>query len=171
MTQGKAQRKAQPKRWSIFPSKHESVSRLVSEAAPRFTFHDIDEDLKSIQTYDTSIMGRFRCYNPSCDTNGWSSKQIAITIRMYPGERYNARVYHQRCAACEMLSKPVLDNSYAERVAYRLQKWCGIEQEQPEFSRESKGPHEKNFCEGCKAGHCSEGRRIDGIVDKFSTSR
>ena len=67
-----------------------------------------------------------------------------------------------------MLSRPILDDSYAERVAYRLKKWCGVELERPEFSGQSKGPHEKKFCEGCKAGHCSEGRQIDGLVHEFS---
>jgi hypothetical protein len=55
-----------------------------------------------------------------------------------------------------LLSKPILDDSYVERVAYRLKKWCGVELERPEF------------CEGCKAGHCGEGRRIDGLVHEFA---
>lgn len=66
-----------------------------------------------------------------------------------------------------MLSSPILDDSYAERVAYRLKKWCGVELERPKFSGQSKGPHEEEFCEGCKAGHCGGGQ-IDGLVDRFS---
>jgi hypothetical protein len=97
--------------------------------------------------------------------------RIAITIRMYRGERYNTRVYHQRCKACNSLSRPILDDSYAKRVAYRLKKWCGVELERPEFSGQSKGPHEAKFCEGCKAGHCGEGRRIDDLVRGVLTSR
>merc|ERR1712093_619787 len=98
----------------------------------------------------------------------WSSKKITITIRMYSGQRYNARVYHQRCRACQALSRPVLDDSYADRVAYRLLKWCGVEQEIPEFAGESKGPHQQELCEGCKAGHCGESSRFDGLLGQFS---
>lgn len=147
---------------------HDNVSRLLEVDGLHFTFHDLDEDANSIQTHDTSIMGKFRCRNQKCCSSGWPSKKIAITIRMYQDERYNARVYHQRCKMCNLASKPILDDSYAERVAYRLKKWCGVELEPPEFSGESKGPHEKAYCEGCKAGHCSEGRRIDGLVHGFS---
>jgi hypothetical protein len=86
---------------------------------------------------------------------------------MYGGERYNARVYHQRCMVCNFLSRLILDDSYAERVAYRLKKWCRVELELPEFSGESKGPHAKEFCEDCKAGHCSEDRWIDELVRYF----
>ncbi|RDL31903.1 Uncharacterized protein BP5553_09305 [Venustampulla echinocandica] len=168
MTRPKPQRKPQQPKWSMFPLMHDNVAFLLEVEDLHFTFHDLDEDIGSIQTYDTSIMGRFNCRNKRCESNGWSSMRIAITIRMYPGEQYNARVYHQRCIACNLLSKPILDDSYAERVAYRLKKWCGVELELPEFSGQSKGPHAKEFCEGCKAGHCSEGRRIDGLVAALS---
>lgn len=67
-----------------------------------------------------------------------------------------------------MISKPILDDSYAERIAYRLRKWSGIELEPPGFSGQSKGPHEKKFCEGCKSGHCPEAGSIDGLVYGFS---
>jgi len=168
MTQRKAQSKKQQPSWSMFPLMHENVSRLLEDEDLHFTFHDIDEDIDSIQTYDANIMGRFRCRNPKCRSNGWPSMRIAITIRMYEGERYNARVYHQRCKMCNMLSKPTLDDSYAERVAYRLKKWRGIEQELPPFSDKSRGPHEEEFCEGCKAGHCTAGGGIDGLISGFS---
>jgi hypothetical protein len=58
---------------------------------------------------------------------------------------------------------------YVERVAYRLKKWCGVAQERTQFSGKSKGPHQEKFCEGCKARHCSEGRGMDRIVQKFSS--
>jgi hypothetical protein len=101
-------------------------------------------------------MGQFTCHNPACTSRGWQSKQIAITIRMYPGEQYNARVYHQRCEACGTVSEPQLDDSYAERVAYRIKIWCGVQMEAPPYSGESKGPHKSDLCEGCKHGHCSK---------------
>ncbi len=152
----------------MFPLLHDGVSRLLEDEGLHFTFYDLDEDTNSIEIYDTAIMGRFHCYNRKCSSKGWSSKQIPITIRMYPAERYNARVYYQRCQACNMLSKPRLDDSYAERVAYRLMKWSGVDLEPPEFSGKCRGPHKSAFCEGCKAGHCSEGRRDDGLLGQFS---
>ena len=162
-------RNIQRPRWSMFPSMHDNVSHLLEVEGLHFRFHTLDEDIGSMQTYDTSIMGRFLCRNRSCQSEGWGSMRVAITIRMYQGERYNARVYHQRCQSCKCLSEPILDDSYAERVAYRLKKWCGVEQERPQFSGKGKGPHKEKFCEGCKVGHCSEGRGIDGIVQELSS--
>ncbi|GAW18979.1 hypothetical protein ANO14919_084630 [Xylariales sp. No.14919] len=141
---------------SMHPSKHFEVSQLLEEDNLLFTFHSNDEDYGCTKTSDSSVMGRFICHNPKCATNGWSSKKIAIVIRMYPGRQYNARVYHQRCKKCGNLSKPILDDSYAERVAYWLKKWCGIHLERPPHSK-SKGPHERRLCEGCKANHCDKG--------------
>ncbi|KAI6714067.1 hypothetical protein B2J93_8621 [Marssonina coronariae] len=154
--------------WSMFPSLHEDVSPLLEAKGHPFTFHDADNDNDCIRSYDTSIMGRFHCGSPQCHAKVWSSKKIAITIRMYAGQRYNARVYHQRCQACRALSIPVLDDSYAGRVAYRLLKWRGVEQDRPEFAGESKGPHQMELCEGCKAGHCREGGQVDGLLDQLS---
>jgi len=147
---------------------HDDVSRLLEVDGLRFEFHDVDSDVDAIRSYDTNIMGRFTCNNRRCGSSGWASLRIAITIRMYEGRRYNARVYHQRCKICNLLSKPTLDDSYAERVAYRLKNWCGVKQERPKFSAGSKGPHEKKFCEGCKAGHCCEGQDVDKLVHGLS---
>ncbi len=73
---------------------------------------------------------------------------------MYPGRQYNARVYHQRCKKWERLYELDLDDSYAERVVYWLMKWNGVNMEKPSHRGQSKGPHNKKLCEGCKAGHC-----------------
>ena len=143
-------------KWSMYEALHDDVSRLLEEDNLYFDFHDIDNTKTCIKQYDTNIMGRFTCRNPKCSSGGWSSKRIAITVRMYHGVRYNARVYNQRCQKCNMLGEPHLDGSYAERVAYRLKKWCGIEMERPYRSVESKGPHQRDLCEGCKEGHCTQ---------------
>ncbi|KAH6876400.1 zinc-binding domain-containing protein [Thelonectria olida] len=142
-------------RWSMCPALHDDVSRLLEDDDLCFDFHPIDNE-KCIREYDTNVMGRFICRNRSCHAGGWSSKKVPITIRMYRNDKYNARVYHQRCRACQSLSRPVLDDSYADRVAYRLKKWRGIQMEEPTFDRRSKAPHRKDLCEGCKAGHCKE---------------
>ena len=142
-------------KWLMHPALHDDVSLLLEEDDLYFDFHRNDNSAGCIKEYDTNIMGRFICHNRACSTNGWSSKKIAITIRMYPGAQYNARVYHQRCRECDSLSIPRLDESYAERVAYRIKKWCGIEMDPPYFSGQSRGPHQSDLCEGCRDGYYS----------------
>lgn len=143
----------------MYPDLHAQVALRLMEDKLHFDFHDVDSPTPGTREYDTNVMGKFRCHNTRCASNGWSSKQIPITIRMYPDKRkYNARVYHQRCQHCKQPSRPSLDqDSYAERIAYRLKKWSGIKMVPPTYSGESKGPHHSHLCEGCKAGHCREG--------------
>ncbi|EGE79502.2 hypothetical protein BDDG_02443 [Blastomyces dermatitidis ATCC 18188] len=140
---------------SMYPTHHGGVSRLLEEEGLYFTFHDVDDSAGCNREYDTNIKGWFMCRNRTCASRGWSSKRVAITIRMYPGAKYNARVYHQRCEGCNDLSRPRLDGSYAERVAYRIKKWCGIQMDMSHYSSKSKGSHISDLCEGCRDGHCS----------------
>lgn len=149
-------RQKSAKRWSLYPTLHDDVARLLEEEDLALEFYNIDTDEGGLHMHDSNIMGRFICRNGACKSSGWSSKKIAITIRMYPGQKYNARVYHQRCKNCNCISRPILDESYAERVTYRIKKWNGVEVESPRISGASKGPHNSLLCEGCKAGHCSE---------------
>ncbi|KAJ0118743.1 hypothetical protein J7T55_012997 [Diaporthe amygdali] len=145
-------------KYCTFPSLHDDVSALLEEDDLYFGFHDEDDPKGCIKEYDTNIMGRFVCRNSSCSCTGWSSKKIAITIRMYPGAEYNARVYKQRCLSCKALGDLFLEHggSYADRVAYRIKKWCGVKMALPTYLGDSKGPHQSELCEGCKAGHCTE---------------
>jgi hypothetical protein len=152
----------------MYSDMHDKVAQSLEDENLHFTFHNSDDEVNSIRSYDTNITGRFNCHNQNCKSNGWHSNRIAITIRMYRNEQYNARVYFQRCKACNRISKPTLDDTYAERVAYRIKKWCGVELEAPAFSGESRGPHESSLCEGCRAGHCSEARRMNELVSRFS---
>ena len=157
------------KPWSMYPALHDSVKRLLKEDDLSFTFFAIDEDKGCIEQYDTNIMGRFRCLNRVCTKGGWASKVVAITIRMYPEQKYNARVYHQHCKSCGGLSKPFPDDSYAERIAYRLKRWSGIEMDQPPYTDgTSKRPHEIALCEGCKHGHCPYTRKWHNSWDDVS---
>lgn len=144
-----------PRASSLYPQHHDSVSQLLGEANLRFDFYEVDDSDTWVKEHDTNIMGKFRCYNKNCHSKGWTSKSIAITIRMYPNQRYNAKVYFQRCLQCNWLSKPILDGSYAERIAYRLKKWNGVRVEERESTdRIHRGPHQSHLCEGCKVGHC-----------------
>ncbi|PYH83228.1 hypothetical protein BO82DRAFT_400621 [Aspergillus uvarum CBS 121591] len=118
------------RRWSMYPSLHSQVAALLGESDLYFRFHSKDDDF-ALHTYETNITGRFSCPNDECGSTGWSSKKIAITIPMYTGDRYNARVYYQRYQEYRRLNQPILGDSYAERVAYRFKKWSGIEMEGP----------------------------------------
>ncbi|KAL6704446.1 hypothetical protein ACN47E_008190 [Coniothyrium glycines] len=154
-TKRKSTAKTKPaKKWSLYPSLHDEVSTLLSEDSLWFIFHEQDDTHSCTNSYDTNIMGKFTCSNTAC-LAVWSSKQIAITIRSYSPARYNARVYFQSCKKCQKMGEPQLDHSYAERVAYRLKKWSGVQMEIPPFSGQSNGPHRSDLCEGCKEGHCS----------------
>jgi RNase P subunit RPR2 len=143
-----------PKEWSMYPSLHDEVSDLLREQDLSFDFYESD-DSDCDEDYDTNIMGRFICRNALCASKGWNSKRTAITIRKYHGDQYNARVYNQSCKACGRLSTPQLDETYAERIAYRIKKWHGVQMEAPPYSGPSGAPHESDLCEGCKHGHCS----------------
>lgn len=157
--------KSKSKPWSMFPSRHGDVAKLLAKSDLTFAFHDMDQN-NCVEEYDTNIKGKFSCHNPKCAAKGWSSKVVPITIRMYPGQKYNARVYHQRCKACNRLWKPRLDESYAERIVYRLKKWSGVEVQRPiyEEAGDDRRPHISRLCEGCQAGHCVLGSRVSNGV-------
>lgn len=148
------QRRNKP--WSTFPKLHDGVQKLLDEDNLAWTFRNHDDEKSCIDSYSTHIMGSFICYRKECPNRGWGSRKVAIRIRKYNGNQYNAVVYHQRCAKCDFLSVPKLNDSYAERVAYRIKRWSGIEMETPPFSEKSGPPHMSHLCEGCKAGHCTE---------------
>lgn len=141
--------------WSMRPSLHHSVLQLLVSDDLHFDFEANDNDQRSIKAYDTSIMGKFFCNNRKCASQVWTSKKIAITIRLYPNNKYNARIYHQRCGQCKRVSKPTLDDSYAERVAYRLRVWSGVDVDVPPYSGHRDRPHHSDLCEGCRHGHCA----------------
>jgi hypothetical protein len=94
------------------------------------------------------------------EKTGWGSKQVAIHIRGYPGNGYNAIVFLQRCDSCNRLGELSLNNnSYVERIVYRLKKWAGVAVAQPFYGGEDgRGPHRSDLCEGCKAGYCDDDR-------------
>jgi hypothetical protein len=151
----KTTRPKSTKDWSMWPSLHDDVSELLRKDDLFFDFYKDDDDINCINEYDTNIMGRFKCNNSECPKRGWASKRIPITIRMYSNQQYNARVYYQRCKSCNTQSEPELDESYADRIAYRLKKWSGLYVERRVYTGKSKAPHRSDLCEGCKHGHCS----------------
>lgn len=149
--------KAIEKSSSMYPALHKDVAVLLGEDQLNFEFHAEDDD-NCVKNRDINVRGRFFCNRKACSARGWWSGVIPITIRMYRGRSYNARVYHQRCAVCNSLAKPKLDESYAERVSRRLKIWSGVKVPRLKYGKKkTKRPHQKDLCEGCKAGHCMGG--------------
>ena len=141
----------------MFLSLHQDVVNAVSDKVTSIWFHKENSNKDSNNEYSTHIMGKFECQNDTCSTEGWGSKMVAILIRGYPRNGYNAVVFNQRCKACHQLGALVLDEkSYVDRVAYRIKKWAGVRMEQQYYEPKEGLPHERDLCEGCKRGVCRE---------------
>lgn len=141
--------------WSIHPDLHDDVKYRLEEVNLSSEFYEIDDPVGSLEERDTHITGRFKCHNKSCKVKGWSSNMVAVTIRYYEGDRYNARVYHQRYVRCRTVEKPFLDESYSDRVVHWIKRWRGLKVDLSPPSRASKGPHREDLCEGCRNGRCA----------------
>lgn len=141
----------------MFPSLHDNVAQAVSETVGPIWFCEKHDNSKFEEQYETHVMGRFWCTSPTCAGKGWTSKKVAIVIKGYTENGYNAIVFKQRCKACNRLGSLKLDEqSYIDRVAYRIQKWAGIQMEKQPFSEKKGLPHKRDLCEGCKQGVCRE---------------
>ncbi|VBB82099.1 Putative protein of unknown function [Podospora comata] len=140
-----------------FPSLHADIEKALGTVSiiPKPWFNDHSEDDgKVTQEYFTHVMGRFKCQNQNCSKSGWSSNKVGILIRQFSGNGYYALVFKQRCRVCDKLGVLRLDeDSYVERVVYRLKKWAGIHVEKPVFGGKRGEPHERKFCEACLAGY------------------
>ncbi|KAI2609572.1 zinc-binding domain-containing protein [Hypoxylon fragiforme] len=140
-----------------YPSLHPAVVKAAPNEITDTWFKRKDDGC-AIETYATHVMGDFQCRNIGCLSQGWSSKMVAIEIRWYSGNGYNATVFGQRCRACNEFGGFDLNtDSYAERVSYRLKKWKGIKCEKPPYNEKQGKPHLREFCEGCRLGICREG--------------
>lgn len=141
----------------MFPSLHQKIVKAVSDDKISTWFHRNNSNEGSNNEYSTYVMGRFKCNNNACSTDSWSSKMVAISIRGYSRNRYNAVVFNQRCMACKRLGMLTLDvDLYVNRVAYRLKKWASVLMEQQYYAPKEGPPHERDLCEGCKRGVCRQ---------------
>ncbi|KAL8732007.1 MAG: hypothetical protein Q9181_004096 [Wetmoreana brouardii] len=141
----------------MFPLLHQDVSNAVTDAITSPWFNKTDSDKDCCVKYSTNVMGKFKCDNDNCSKDGWGSKQVAILIRGYPENGYNAVVFGQRCQLCDRLGALTLDkSSYTDRVAYRLKKWAGVPTEEQHYSQKAGLPHKSELCEGCKRGYCRQ---------------
>ncbi|KAK1997934.1 hypothetical protein LX36DRAFT_681394 [Colletotrichum falcatum] len=137
----------------LYPHLHERVSEAVAEELPSIWFNHNSSTRTTNNEYPTYVMGKFVCDN--CPDTAWTSKKVSIVIRGYPNNGYNATVFSQRCSSCNNLGNFTLDEeSYIERVAYRLKNWAGIKADRPFFSGKDGPPHRVDLCEGCKQGYC-----------------
>ncbi|CEJ81816.1 hypothetical protein VHEMI01926 [[Torrubiella] hemipterigena] len=146
-------------RWSLYPELHADVDSILQPALS-FKFNHEDTDKGVEESYRTNVVGTFTCQNPKCKGSTWTSGVIPIIIRMYSNNRYNARVYYQQCRRCRRACVPTLDQTYAERVAYRIKKWRGIFVEAKRYFTKGTPPHRDDLCYGCKAGTCLKAARF-----------
>lgn len=172
-----AKNRAPANEFDMFPSLHDAVHNEVHSDIGRTWFKQSDyEDFDN--EYATNITGRFKCANKACSTRGWSSRTVAIVIRGYPRSAYNAEVFNQRCKSCNELGDMTInEETYVERVAYRLKKWAGVEMELPDYNGKDGPPHEQSLCEGCKRGYCQikrargwKGKSTGALLDLFDGS-
>jgi hypothetical protein len=141
----------------MFPSLHQDVVKAVSDEIHSTWFNRNGSQKDSNNKYSTNVMGKFGCDNDGCPNRGWASKKVAILIRGYPENGYNAVVFNQRCKACNRLGTLTLDeNSYVGRVAYRLKKWAGVPMEEQHYAGKAGLPRKHELCEGCKRGYCQQ---------------
>ncbi|OAL38358.1 hypothetical protein AYO20_02417 [Fonsecaea nubica] len=139
----------------MYPALHDKVVKAVSHNVPSTWFCETNSDRDANNEWATHIKGRFRGRKNACCKDGWTSQKVAILIRGYMDNGYNAEVFNQRCRTCNQLGILILDKkSYVERVAYRIQVWAGIEMERPPYVSKPGKPHETEYCEGCKRGVC-----------------
>ena len=157
MVKKKASNQGETRTCFMFPEHHEDVAKATS---PLITCNWIQKkvsDRSAHREYTTYVMGKFRCMNTTCAKKGWSSKMIAITIRGYAKNGYNAVIFNQRCKICHQLGTLFMDKtSYVDRVAYRLHRWAGVQVEQPYYASKKGLPHKRELCEGCKRGVCRQ---------------
>lgn len=145
-------RNPKPISWSLYPELFGSVDLHLKKP---FTFYNVDDDgLHALKEYDTFVSGVFLC-SERCSKRVWSSGKIAISIRLYEHDQYNARIHHQRCCVCKTLSRPTLDvDTYGVRVSYRLNRWSGFKMNPPLHGKKKTPPHDCENCAACSIGRC-----------------
>lgn len=145
-----------------YPHLHGKVIQAVADQMGKTPWFNNGRNKRApTHEYSTNVMGRFTCNN-GCPRSTWTSKKVAIVIRGYAENGYSAIVFNQRCKSCEQLGRFTLDQqSYIERIAYRLKKWAGVEVELPYYEGTEGPPHVQELCEGCKRGYC---QKISGTV-------
>ncbi|KAK0657756.1 zinc-binding domain-containing protein [Cercophora newfieldiana] len=146
---GKRNKDEGPNAVHTYPSLHGRVLEAINGSIDPIPWFSAPGEGAVDEEYSTNIMGRFQCGNESC-------KVVAIHITKYTNSGYTAEVFGQRCRSCNKLGILTLDEqSYVDRVSYRLQKWAGVHVMAPVYNgRDDRPPHKTELCEGCKRGRC-----------------
>lgn len=140
-----------------YPFLHKDVLKAVSKDLPSTWFNKNGSKKSSNNEYATNVMGKFKCDNTSCSNTIWTSKKVAIVIRGYHRNGYDAVVFNQRCMSCKELGSFTLDKQcYVERIAYRLKRWAGVKTEKSFYAGKDGPPHQVDLCEGCQQGYCQK---------------
>lgn len=84
----------------MYPSLHKDVVNAVSHSMTSPWFCQRNSGRDANNEYKTHVMGKFRCMQNTGCTRGWSSKKVAILIKGYAENGYNAVVFNQRCKTC-----------------------------------------------------------------------
>ncbi|KAI5925112.1 zinc-binding domain-containing protein [Camillea tinctor] len=146
---------ATPQSSYMFPNLHQRVVDAIGDDIDSVWFNELNTAKNLKDDHKTNVMGSFKCNNKECRKSGWTSKVVAILIRSYLKNGYNALVFNQRCKSCMRLGTLTLDEqSYVERVSYRLKKWAGVEVKAPYYNQKEGPRHRSELCEGCKTGNC-----------------
>ncbi|KAF4495696.1 hypothetical protein FAGAP_8160 [Fusarium agapanthi] len=144
---------------SMYPELHKHVAKNLEEDGLEYTFRQNDQKVNIKQVHDTKVIGRFICRNRNCGFHRWFSNSIAIRIREYQGNEYNVKVYQQQCGRCKRHTRAeLMELAYADRVAFHIKRWNGVDAEPPNIKVEPQSNHKKELCEGCKKGHCGDNR-------------
>lgn len=126
-----------------FPELHDRVAEAVSPDIKGIWFNNGGTGRKSINEYSTNVMGRFGCVNNACSQKGWGSKEVAIQIWGYRRNGYKAVVYNQRCKQLGVFDLD--EDSYVERVAYRVKQWAGVHPGHQHYDKKQGPPHESDL--------------------------
>lgn len=136
----------------FFPELHPKVVEALSGNIGPIWFND-EESEDSIPLKQTFVRAKFKC--DGCSIKTWRSGKVTIVIRGYRENGYNAEVFNQHCLSCNALGTMTLDEeSYVDRVVYRLKVWAGVPVLQPFYEQKRMPPHKKELCEGCIQGWC-----------------
>ena len=96
-------------------------------------------------------MGHYDCDNDACHNEMWSSKHICLDVYVDKAkDLYHVPVYGQECEHCKELGiMHIHEQSYVDRVVYRVRVEYGQDVPRLPFSRKKK-PHVSKLCEARK---------------------
>lgn len=142
-----------PQEAYFLPDLHHLVATAVGSYIPSIRWN-AREPIYGHCHKETYVSGRFVCLQPDCG-HSWRSNMICLTIWALPQVDYYTIIEGQRCERCQKVGSLMMDEDvYAERVAYYLKKWAGVEVGPEPFAVGVPRSHRKDLCVGCRNGHC-----------------